>query len=270
MGNAWISPVDSTMTWGPFVYWMSTTDERGLEAIQKKAFECKDAIDKGQWKLATDLWGQTVMVLRQHTNGVDFYNILNFIVLTSARSNVLVTRAASVIDEVKFSLQNHMPAREYKKYFGKKAPSRLCLLMNGPIRKKLGVIPKHVTWDGMSDNVFKFHNGDFMKPVVDVVDETLNRTNLEVIVYQGQLDIICDSKAAMDWVSRLKWKNLPKYMAAKKTPLIEPNTRQTDAFVKAYEKFKFYWLLRGGHSAPKDAAFASYRMLQRIFENTDR
>ena len=22
MGNSWISPVDSTITWGPFVYWM--------------------------------------------------------------------------------------------------------------------------------------------------------------------------------------------------------------------------------------------------------
>jgi len=25
MGNAWISPIDSTLTWGPLLYWMVIT-----------------------------------------------------------------------------------------------------------------------------------------------------------------------------------------------------------------------------------------------------
>ena len=52
----------------------------------------------------------------------------------------------------------------------------------------------------------------------------------------------------MDWVQQLQWPDLPKYLAAKRKALLEPLDGQTDTFVKAYKKFKFYWVLRGGHS----------------------
>lgn len=51
----------------------------------------------------------------------------------------------------------------------------------------------------------------------------------------------------MDWVSKLKWKDLPKYMAARRNALLDPQAKQADSFVKAYNKFKFYWLLQAGH-----------------------
>lgn len=40
-------------------------------------------------------------------------------------------------------------------------------LMNGPIREKLKIIPKNVTWGGQSDTVFQKQIVDFMKPVTD-------------------------------------------------------------------------------------------------------
>ncbi len=52
-------------------------------------------------------------------------------------------------------------------------------LMNGPIRKKLGIIPQNVTWGKSSGEVFAQLSGDFMKPVIDVVDAMLN-TKLKV------------------------------------------------------------------------------------------
>ncbi len=93
-------------------------------------------------------------------------------------------------------------------------------LMNGPIRQKLGVIPKNVTWgghcslmiytgicvivtfydsykcspvsSGQAEAVFESMAGDFMKPVVDIVDQLL-AAGVNVTIYNGQLDLIVDT-----------------------------------------------------------------------------
>ncbi|ESN94318.1 hypothetical protein HELRODRAFT_68894, partial [Helobdella robusta] len=230
MGNSWISPIDSTLTWGPFIYWMSTTDENGLENIQKPAKQCQKAVDEGRWKAATELWRITEIAVMKNTNNVDFYNILNFNVPTSISKlhsdfGILFRKDGETLES-----------------------DNLDSLMNGPIKKKLGIIPAHVKWGAQSGDVFKYQEGDFMRPVVQIVDETLMNTTLEVVVYQGQLDIICDTKAAMDWVQQFKWSGLSLYNKSERKAFVEPLTGQTEFFVKAYEKFKFYWILRGGHS----------------------
>lgn len=95
--------------------------------------------------------------------------------------------------------------------------------MNGPVRQKLGVIPENVTWGGtafdtsnkiccsskantfasscvpvrpgQAEEVFSKMAGDFMKPVVDVVDQLLS-AGVNVTVYNGQLDLIVDTMGA--------------------------------------------------------------------------
>ena len=81
-------------------------------------------------------------------------------------------------------------------------------LMNGPIKQKLKIIPQNVTWGGQASDVFLNLKGDFMRPILDtswiisknnsffanfLVDSILNETNLQYIIYQGQLDLICDT-----------------------------------------------------------------------------
>lgn len=92
--------------------------------------------------------------------------------------------------------------------------------MNGPIRQKLGIIPKNVTWGGVAvfseyslvskkpkthlpylvftvrpgqaEEVFSNMAGDFMRPVVEVVGQLLS-AGVNVTVYNGQLDLIVDT-----------------------------------------------------------------------------
>ena len=59
------------------------------------------------------------------------------------------------------------------------ADNTLDELMNGPIRKKLGIIPANVTWGKYSGEVFSHLSVDFNKPVIGVVDDMLN-TKLKV------------------------------------------------------------------------------------------
>ena len=64
-------------------------------------------------------------------------------------------------------------------------------LMNGEVKDYLG-IPEEVTWGGQSNAVFEAQAGDFMKPVIDIVDE-LVETGIKVLVYNGHLDLIVDT-----------------------------------------------------------------------------
>lgn len=51
-------------------------DTRGYAKIQKMALETKKEVESENWSRATDLWGQTEMVILSETGGIDFYNIL--------------------------------------------------------------------------------------------------------------------------------------------------------------------------------------------------
>ena len=56
----------------------SLVDKEGLAAINKTAQQCKSALDQGKFDNATQLWSQTESVVEAKTNGVNFYNILNW------------------------------------------------------------------------------------------------------------------------------------------------------------------------------------------------
>jgi len=265
MGNSWISPIDSTLSWAGLLYWMSLTDAEGARLIKEEADKSQAAIDNGNWVLATHYWGTTEGVVINQTNGVDFYNILKFEDYSARVRDV---------QEFKIGLKGHISDELYSKLFlpsgGSKAVDPLDELMNGPvIRAKLGIIPDEVIWGAQSGPVFTYQEGDFMKPVVSVVDSALKDTTLQTIVYSGQLDLICDTKATMDWVKQLTWEGLGNYNGARREAFERASDRQTEMYVKAHDRFKFYWVLGGGHAIAKDNGETALRMFKRIIENTD-
>ena len=101
--------------------------------------------------------------------------------------------------------------------------------MNGPIRKKLGIIPDDVTWGGQSGDVFVKQSVDFMKPTVKDVTQLLN-SGLMVVVYEGQLDMICDTIGAEVWINKLAWSGLKEYSLVQKVPLYAPITRKNQEY----------------------------------------
>jgi len=53
---------------------------------------------------------------------------------------------------------------------------------------------------------------------------------------------------AMRWVQTLSWPGLDGYNSADRQTLIDPDRGRTEAFVKAHDRLKFYWILDAGHS----------------------
>ncbi|KAM7386132.1 hypothetical protein PAMA_008986 [Pampus argenteus] len=248
LGDSWISPLDSVMTWGPYLYTTSLLDDNGLNDVNSAAAAVKQAVEQQQFQKATELWSVTETVVEQNTNGVNFYNIL---------TQEPDEKRTSSPGEDYISLLRHRHIRPLHR-------QTLNELMNGPIRKKLGIIPQNVTWGGQADEVFSNMAGDFMRPVVDVVDQLLS-AGVNVTVYNGQLDLIVDTMGQELWVKRLKWDGLSGFNNLKWTALDDPaSPGVTGAFCKTYKNFAFYWILKAGHMIPSDQGPMALQMMKMI------
>ncbi|KTG43754.1 hypothetical protein cypCar_00003738 [Cyprinus carpio] len=249
LGDSWISPIDSVMTWGPYLYSTSLLDDNGLDEVTKAANAVLEAVKQGQYRKATDMWSITENVVEQNTNNVNFYNIL------TQNSDEMKTSSDQTSGFLSSLKRRHIHPLHRQS---------LSELMNGPIRQKLGVIPKNVTWGGQAEAVFESMAGDFMKPVVDIVDQLL-AAGANVTVYNGQLDLIVDTVGQEIWVKRLKWDGLQYFNKMKWTALEDPQTEsQTGAFYKTYKNFAFYWILKAGHMIPSDQGPMALRMLKMV------
>lgn len=247
LGDSWISPLDSVMTWGPYLYTTSLLDDYGLADVNAAAAAVKQAVEQQQFLKATELWSVTETVVEQNTNGVNFYNILT--------QDPEQQAAAAGSDFISLLSRRHI-----RPLHGQS----LSELMNGPIRKKLGIIPQNVTWGGQAEEVFSSMAGDFMRPVVDVVDQLL-AAGVNVTVYNGQLDLIVDTMGQEQWVKQLSWEGLHGFNKLRWTPLDDPSSPGvTGGFFKAYKNFAFYWILKAGHMIPSDQGPMALQMMQMI------
>ncbi|XP_032471795.1 retinoid-inducible serine carboxypeptidase isoform X2 [Phocoena sinus] len=242
---------DSVLSWGPYLYSMSLLDDQGLAEVSQAAEQVLDAINKRLYKEATELWEKAEMVIEQNTDGVNFYNILTKTSPTSTmKSSLEFTQSHTV----------HL----FQRHVRHLQQDALSQLMNGPIRKKLKIIPEDCSWGGQAASVFLNMEGDFMKPVISIVDELLE-AGVNVTVYNGQLDLIVDTMGQEAWVRKLEWAELPKFSQLKWKPLYsDPKTSETSAFVKSHKNLAFYWILRAGHMVPSDQGDMALQMMRLV------
>ncbi|XP_057571442.1 retinoid-inducible serine carboxypeptidase isoform X2 [Hippopotamus amphibius kiboko] len=255
LGDSWISPIDSVLSWGPYLYSMSLLDDQGLAEVSRVAEQVLDAVNKGLYEEATQLWGKAEAVIEQNTDGVNFYNILTkSSPMSTMDSGLEFTQNCLVL------FQRHVKHLQ---------PDALSQLMNGPIRKKLKIIPEDCSWGGQATDVFLNMEGDFMKPVISIVDELLE-AGVNVTVYNGQLDLIVDTMGQEAWVRKLKWAELPQFNQVKWKPLhSDPKTSETSAFVKSHKNLAFYWILRAGHMVPSDQGDVALKMMRLVTQQEE-
>ncbi|EDO31722.1 predicted protein, partial [Nematostella vectensis] len=252
LGDSWISPVDSVLSWGPYLYSASLLDQLDLDRVNQYAQATANAVANQEWKKATDLWSETENVIAQTTDNVDVYNIL----------------IHNAPDFPKFpSLGRNTLDQLYANHVGRLNTDPLTQLMNGPIKKKLGIIPNDVIWGSQSGELFTYQSEDFMRPVISDVSYLLNKIN--VVIYQGQLDMICDTNGAENWMKKLKWNGLDDFLNTPRQPLYPPSglkTKQTGAFRKKYGNLSLYYIMKAGHMVPSDAGEMALEMVKDIIQ----
>ncbi|XP_012228327.1 retinoid-inducible serine carboxypeptidase-like [Linepithema humile] len=251
LGDSWISPIDSVMTWAPFLLSTGMVDTEGFEAINTAAKITKDKVENNQWEAATDYWAYTQGIVLQKTYNVDFYNILTKISYSGL--NLSSTQDVLFFDKdtiYQYLVQPH--------FFS------LDSLMNGPVKKALGL---KVTHGVQSNTVFTYLSEDFMKPVIREVELLLNETNLNVFVYTGHMDLIVDTPGTLLWVEKLKWKDADIWKKSKRYPLIAENI--VEGYFKAQNNFRMYWVNRAGHMVPRDNPAAQEIILRDLTNNAN-
>ncbi|XP_034941925.1 retinoid-inducible serine carboxypeptidase-like [Chelonus insularis] len=237
LGDSWISPVDSVLSWAPYLLHTGMIDTAGFKTIHKSAEATQQAILSGNWTLATELWGMTEVVIFTVTDNIDFYNILKKVNPTSK-----LEKCFSIPQSLEPLIDDDV---------------KLADLMNGEVKKTLGL---NVTWGDQQSNVFYELMEDFMRPVTNIVERLLNETSLQVFVFSGQLDLIVATPGTLAWVEKLQWKGAAKW---RDSPRYSVNVNHTiEGYVKEYENLKMYWINRAGHMVPRDNPDATKAMLQ--------
>ncbi|XP_052754687.1 retinoid-inducible serine carboxypeptidase-like [Galleria mellonella] len=239
MGNAWISPVDSTLTWGPLLLAAGLVDQEGYEHIQSEARKAESLFNEGQYVSSTQQWAATQRAVFQRTTSVDFYNILTKMSVSLPDTRSDMERARDIMTHNTPYITNDDRNEEWNTN----------TLMNTVVKELLG-IPENVTWGAQSGPVFSYLNEDFMKPVDEGIEKLLNETNIILTKYNGNLDLICDTPGQILWVDRLKWAGAEEYRKAPRLPIWEDNT--LEGYYKSYGNFRFFWINHAGHSVPRD------------------
>ncbi|KYQ52053.1 Retinoid-inducible serine carboxypeptidase, partial [Trachymyrmex zeteki] len=248
LGDSWISPIDSVMTWAPFLLNTGMVDTEGFKEIDAAAQKVKNNVELGNWRSATKEWANTEMIVLKKTDNIDFYNIL-------AKQPPLW-----FYDYQNFSLL-YKSVMMYLNLNTDEAYS-LEQLMNGPVKKALDIEFVH---GSQSSDVFEYLAEDFMKPVTHIVETLLNETDLNVFVYNGHMDLIVDTPGTLHWVEKLKWKNADTWKNSKRNSLVVKSI--IEGYFKVKDNLRMYWVNRAGHMVPKDNPVAQEKILQDLTSN---
>ncbi|CAI0452735.1 unnamed protein product [Linum tenue] len=254
LGDSWISPEDFVLSWGPLLGSVSRLDTNGVKLVNKLAEGIKQQISEEKFLEATDAWGRLEGVVSDNSNNVDFYNFM----LDSGMDPVSMTAAELLLGKTR---------RSYARYLSSPGEDGVDIdtLMNGVIKKKLGIIPEKLQWGGQSGSVFNSMAGDFMNPRINEVDELLAK-GVNVTIYNGQLDVICATKGTEAWVQKLKWKELSNFTATRRSALY-CGEGGTKGFLKSYKNLHFYWILGAGHFIPVDQPCVALNMAREITQS---
>ncbi|XP_062133659.1 retinoid-inducible serine carboxypeptidase [Drosophila sulfurigaster albostrigata] len=248
LGDPWTSPIDSVLAWAPFLLQMGIVDQNGHDSIESAALRTKNYVDRGLWTLATMQWSLTQSVVLRESKGVDFYNVE-----TPTRGDAYSRQMALLTPEERMiRTLVHFDIDENR-------DQMLSDLMTGPVTAALN-ITTGVGWGAQSGATFSAQMGDFMKPVVHIVEELLNNTTLKVGVFSGGLDLICATPGTVNFIADMQWINRTEYLA---TPRVGINV---DGVLEGYEKtagnFSMFWINRSGHMVPADNPQAMSHILR--------
>lgn len=255
LGDSLISFPDIVLSYGPYLFSLSLLDEKDFHNVQQLAAETATAAYKGDYNTAMHLNTEEYILIGNVTDNVDVYYVLRHNAQESLKLSSMYINASKL-----------SPYHMFAQYLRRSHGDVLSDLMNGPIRKKLGIIPDDVTWGGQSGMVVQSQYGDIPSSVLLDVGKLL-REGIKVVVYEGQLDMICGTLGAESWIKKLDWDDLPQFFNSSRKPLYAPSKlakKETGAFFKAYKNLNLYYILGAGHMAPIDTPEMALEMLRDI------
>ena len=245
LGDSLISPVDSILSWGTYLQELSLLDTQDFRDVQNSAGLSANYFNQDLYKQSTEYWSKTQQLISVYTDKVNMYNVLQH-------------------NTSPYSYSNDIIGRLYDSYVAVYYQNNLENFMNTVIKKKINIIPDKVKWGAQAADVFTHQSEDFMRPAIKAVDYLI-ANGLKVVAYQGQLDVLCNTRSAEKWIEKLEWSGLPAFNVATRKPLyVDGQKGQTQAFVKSFGNFSLYYILNAGLMVPFDNGPMALKMLEEI------
>ena len=256
IGDAVVSPGDQVMAWASYLYNFNLLDTNGLHEVQSAAEKCHAATEAGDYVNGMKSLDKVESVGAKLTDNVDVYNVLKH---NTQEAFQTTTQWQTNLNS------NVFPNNLVRSRVGRFYDNTLANLMNGPIRRKLKIIPQNVTWGAHSDMVYAKLYNTFTAPVIAYIDKLLS-FNIQFVLYVGQLDLLASAPGNDIWMEKLTWAGMKKFKEATRKPLYVPGdkTKNTAAFFKEYQHFKMYYIMRAGHMVPKDNGPMALEMMSQI------
>ena len=254
MGNGCLSVLDALVSWPIMMYQMSMVDYdeyMEMNEIFDEIYKANLTEDAGVLQMADRKLSLTHF---KYAPCVSLYNIFDIAPMGLFQADDVSTMYGLC------TMYNSIYAMNISK------------LMNGHVRQKLGIIPDDLIWKWRNIDVHlaQVRSNDMYVDKWPIIDDLLNSTDIDVIIYQGQLDIICNTAGTIAWMQKLKWPGLENYNAAERQTLPNPHTHVPEMFFKSHGHLQMYWILNSGHAVPADVPDVALRMLNRILDQGDR
>ncbi|CAD6261447.1 unnamed protein product [Miscanthus lutarioriparius] len=248
IGDGWISPADNALSYGDLLHTVLRLNDNAVSRVNKMGLTVEQQMAAGQFAAAQKTWTDQLDLIDSQSDGVNIFNFLLDIGMNPVLSSSLLMASQSALSNNTDDIIN----RVFKPF--------------------LRIIPKKVLWEEATLQVYEELKNDFMKPAVREVDELL-ALGVSVTVYNGQYDVIVPAIGTEAWVKKLEWNGLNHFLSLPRHPLHYCNSipehcsQQIRAYVRAYEKFTFYWILGAGHMVPVDQPYPALRMIANITQS---
>ncbi|KAH8394175.1 hypothetical protein KR215_003396, partial [Drosophila sulfurigaster] len=227
VGNPFISPVDTILSYAPYMLQLGIVDYDGFKNISRVASEFSRLIYTGEMEMAVIQNVKLQQLIEEIIGNFVFYN-------TQWRSH----------EDDDYSYGEDPKLSEF---------------MINNVTKALNLT--HMTkWTARNVAVLDELGSDIIKPTVHIVTRLLDETPLRVGVYSGVLDLICATPGTVNWINRMSWRGKQKYVDAIRQPF------RSDGYLEGYEKqggnFSMFWVLRAGHMVQQDNPAAMSHILR--------
>ncbi|KAL1187819.1 Serine carboxypeptidase-like 49 [Cardamine amara subsp. amara] len=131
------------------------------------------------------------------------------------------------------------------------------------VRKSLGV--GDIDFVSCSSSVYQAMLVDWMRNL-EVGIPTLLEDGINVLVYAGEYDLICNWLGNSRWVNAMEWSGKTNFGAAEEVPFVVDGKEAGS--LKTYQQLSFLKVRDAGHMVPMDQPKAALKMLKRWMHNS--
>ncbi|CAH2263460.1 retinoid-inducible serine carboxypeptidase-like [Pararge aegeria] len=241
LGSPVISPALALTKLGFYLNQLGYVDSKGKATIESFSEQTNSLVQSEAFQEAFD----------------QFTSLGNFV---NEKTGAVAVNLAHIVEKLTRDSSN----RDYfgeKAYLGSVFHSHINYFMDTVVAPALG-ISETVKYDSQREAVVRAFGSSYMKPIVDKVEHILKNTNLEVNIYNGNLDAVSNTPGQLEWVNQLSWSGQAEFLNTSRTTIAV--NRLIEGYSRESRRLRFYWINVAGQLVPLDNPVGIRRVLSRI------